>query len=59
MDVSQVTASTTAMAAATRNMQVIAEAQMAVMKALVEGQQQMTAMLQAATGVGGHVNTHV
>ncbi len=57
MDISQVTAST-AMMAATRNLKAVAAAQMAVMKALVEGQQQMTAMLQLAAGLGRQINTH-
>ncbi len=57
MDISQVTVSA-AMVTATRNLQAIAKAQMAVMKALVEGQQQMAAVIQAAAGLGTNINTH-
>ena len=56
MDISQVTTST-AMAAAVRNLQAIAEAQMAVMKTIAEGEQQVAAMLQAA-GVGQNIDVH-
>ncbi len=57
MNVSQVTASTTAMTAATRNLQAIQETQMAIMKVLAESQQQMAAMLQAA-GIGQNIDAH-
>ncbi len=57
MDVSQVAASTSAMTAAIRNLQAIAEAQMEVMQTIAEGQQQMAVMLQAA-GVGQNINVH-
>ncbi len=56
MDISGVTASS-AMTAAIRNLQVIAEAQMQVMQTIAEGQKQMAAVAQA-NGVGQNINTY-
>ncbi len=56
MDISGVTASS-AMVAAIRNLQAIAEAQMQVMKAITDGQKQMAAVAQA-NGVGQSINTY-
>ena len=57
MDISQVPASTSAIALAVRNLQAIAEAQMEVMQAIAEGQKQIAAMLQAS-GVGQNISTY-
>ena len=54
MDVSQVTAST-ALTAVVRELQTINKIQMAVMKSMADGQQQMTEMLQAA-GIGQNID---
>ena len=57
MEISQVPASTSAIALAVRNLQAIAEAQMEVMQAIAEGQQQIAAMLQA-NGIGQNISTY-
>ena len=55
MDVSQISVSTAAAAAAVKQLQTVNEVQMAVMKSISDSQQQMAEMLQAA-GIGQNLD---
>jgi len=55
MDVGQVSASTTAVTTAVRQLQAVAEAQIAIMKSISDSQQQMAQILQAA-GIGQNLD---
>ena len=57
MEVSQIAVSTAAVAAVVNELQVINEAQMAIMKSLAESQIQMSEMLRTA-GIGQNINIH-
>ena len=57
MEVSQIAVSTAAVAAVVNELQVINEAQMAIMKSIAESQIQMSEMLRTA-GIGQNINIH-
>ena len=56
MQISDVSVSTSAMAVAAQQMQAVTEMQMELIKTMVESQEQLIAMLNAA-GVGANIDT--